>query len=141
LSQADRVVYGLLRGASAFLSALARRNREVPPAVPLLLLPPPARGVVPTGLRQPGIENRCPVCRAGFRGAGTCSRCGADLRPLMVLAARAWRLRQEARRALEAGEMGRALRLSAQARGVQDTGSGQALELLSAWLGSARHEG
>ncbi len=33
----------------------------------------------------------CPVCAARFRNSVTCSRCGTDLRPLMRIAARAWR--------------------------------------------------
>ena len=41
--------------------------------------------------------NRCPVCRARFRGVAVCSRCGADLARLMLLAAEAWRLREAAR--------------------------------------------
>jgi len=32
-----------------------------------------------------GVENRCPVCQARFRRARVCSRCGADLEPLMRL--------------------------------------------------------
>ena len=39
----------------------------------------------------------CPVCRARFRGVAECSRCGANLTPLFLLIAYAWRLRQSAR--------------------------------------------
>ena len=48
-------------------------------------------------------ELRCPVCRAPFRGTADCSRCSADLRPLMRLVACAYAARQAARQALRAG--------------------------------------
>ena len=63
-----------------------------------------------------------------------CSRCGADLGPLMRLAVRAWRLREGARQALDAGEFGRALELASEARHVRRTPGGEALYLLTAWL-------
>jgi predicted amidophosphoribosyltransferase len=88
-------------------------------------------------LRSPGVENRCPVCQARFRGARICSRCGADLEPLMMLAMQAWQLRQAARQALDAGDIQRALGLATQAQGIQNTGSGEALRLLGAWLQTA----
>jgi predicted amidophosphoribosyltransferase len=85
-------------------------------------------------LRSPGVENRCPVCQARFRGARICSRCGADLEPLMLLAVKAWQLRQAARQALNAGDAERALGLAMEAQGLQSTESGDALRLLGAWL-------
>ena len=67
---------------------------------------------------------RCPTCRAPWRGASGCPRCGTDLAPLMGLAARAWQLREAARAALAAGRghdacdlAGGALRLHATPRG------------------------
>ena len=87
-----------------------------------------------SGLRSAGVENRCPVCQARFRGARICSRCGADLEPLMVLAVEAWQLRQAARQALDGGDVERALKLAGEAQGIQGTQSGEALRLLSAWL-------
>jgi hypothetical protein len=69
-------------------------------------------------LRTAGIENRCPVCQARFRGARICSRCGADLEPLMLLAVKAWQLRQAARQALDAGDVQRALALAIEAQGT-----------------------
>lgn len=81
--------------------------------------------------------NRCPVCQARFRGARVCSRCGADLGPLMRLAVKAWQLRQGARQALEAGALERALGLASEAQHVHRTPSGEALCVLIGWL-SAR---
>jgi hypothetical protein len=54
----------------------------------------------------------CPVCRAKFRDASTCSRCGADLAPLMTRLARAWALRQRARHAARLGQYPRAVSLA-----------------------------
>jgi hypothetical protein len=128
LTRPIRVAHGLVRAVSAFLSTLAagpmvgkERDQEI------------ARGRGPSPHR-PGIENRCPVCQARFRGARFCSRCGADLEPLMRLTVKAWQLRQAARQALEAGDVERALGLAMEAQGVQGTGSGEALRLLGAWL-------
>ena len=59
-----------------------------------------------------------------------CSRCGADLGPLMRLAVKAWRLRQAARQALDAGECARALGLASEAQHVHRTPSGESLRLL-----------
>ena len=77
---------------------------------------------------------QCPVCRARFRGVRICSRCGADLSPLMRLLVEAWRLREAARDSLAAGDLASACRLAAQAQRLQVTGEGGALCLLSAWL-------
>ena len=78
----------------------------------------------------------CPVCRARFRGAAECSRCGADLTVLMALAASAWRMRRAARQALAAGDPARARTLASQAEQVCHTTAGKRLEALSAWLTS-----
>jgi len=53
----------------------------------------------------------------------------------MGLAVRAWRLRQSARRALEAGDFDQAARLAAEAQSTQATPAGQALWVLSSWVG------
>ena len=52
----------------------------------------------------------------------------------MLLAVKAWQLRQAARKALDAGDVERALGLATQAQDIQSTGSGEALRLLGAWL-------
>jgi len=77
---------------------------------------------------------RCPVCQARFRGTRRCSRCGADLEPLMRLALRAWRLRESARQAFAAGNLQETLVRVEQAQHIHAADSGQALRLLIAWL-------
>ena len=76
---------------------------------------------------------RCPVCRAGFRATALCSRCGADLAPLMRLAASAWRLRESARRALQAGDFSAARDLAAQAQRLHATSAGRSVWLVAVW--------
>ena len=76
----------------------------------------------------------CPVCRARFRGAAECSRCGADLTVLMTLAASAWRMRQAARAALADGDVAGARDLASQAQHICSTPAGRKLEALGAWL-------
>ncbi len=61
---------------------------------------------------EPDEWPKCPVCQARFRDASVCSRCGADLEPLMFLIANAYQLRQDARRALQAGDFERAQKLA-----------------------------
>jgi predicted amidophosphoribosyltransferase len=78
--------------------------------------------------------NQCPVCRARFRGSRFCSRCGADLSPLMLLAAEAWQLRAAARSSLQVGEFERARQLASEAQNLQFTSAGESLKLVSAWL-------
>jgi hypothetical protein len=77
---------------------------------------------------------RCPVCLARFRDSSTCPRCGADLKPLMLLMARAHRLRHDARSALQKDDLERALRLAAEAQATHLTSMGRNLWLLCAWL-------
>jgi predicted amidophosphoribosyltransferase len=77
---------------------------------------------------------KCPVCQARFRGSGTCSRCGADLQSLMLLMAKAYQLREDARRALQAGDHERAQKLALEAQGTCSTQKGEDLRLLSSWL-------
>lgn len=74
---------------------------------------------------------RCPVCRAAFRQSVQCTRCGADLAPLMKLSARAFQLRQEAREALESGEFARALQLARRAQRLCLTPGGASLVRLA----------
>ena len=76
----------------------------------------------------------CPVCQARFRGSRLCSRCGADLGPLMLLAVRAWRLREEAREALTRGELAEGRRLASAAQALHHTSRGASLALLAQWL-------
>jgi hypothetical protein len=78
--------------------------------------------------------HQCPVCHARFRGSRLCSRCGADLGPLMILAVRAWRLREEARDALTRGDLAEARRLASAAQALHRTPRGASLELLANWL-------
>jgi hypothetical protein len=77
----------------------------------------------------------CPVCRARFRGARECSRCGADLTVVMTLAASAWRLRQAARESVAAGDFVRARQLASRAQEICHTPGGRRLEALAGWLG------
>jgi predicted amidophosphoribosyltransferase len=74
----------------------------------------------------------CPVCQARFRGTVVCSRCGAELEPLMLLAVRAYSLRQVARKALRAGDPQSALALSKAAQTLHATPEGNLLYVLSA---------
>ena len=88
-----------------------------------------------SGANSLAEANRCPVCMARFRGAAVCSRCGADLARLMLLAAQAWRLREAARGAIVAGDFERAFKLAGSAQEMQATPAGEALLRLGAWLG------
>lgn len=63
-----------------------------------------------------------------------CSRCGADLEPLMILAVKAWRLREAARAAMGAGRFERAFELAAKAQEAQRTAAGEALWAVSGFL-------
>ena len=76
----------------------------------------------------------CPVCRARFRGSRACSRCGADLGPLMSLAAKAFVARRGSVRALAQGDFVRAGELSAQAQALHETPRGRRLLAVSALL-------
>ncbi len=48
---------------------------------------------------------RCPVCRARFKGDPVCYRCGADLGPLLAIEAEAAALERRAVLLLGAGEL------------------------------------
>jgi hypothetical protein len=77
---------------------------------------------------------RCPVCKAGFRGTRTCSRCGADLSILITLTARAHQLREKARAAVFRRDYAHARALAAEAQKTHATKSGRKLVLLTEWL-------
>ena len=130
MSRTIQVAHALVSAASTFLSTLVRR----PPEAAFGRAPDAPRSTLFSGSRTAGIENRCPVCQARFRGPSICPRCGADLEPLMLLAVKAWQLRQAARQALGAGDADRALQLTTEAQRVQGSERGEALRLLAAWL-------
>jgi hypothetical protein len=132
LTPSFRVAYALVRAASAFFSTLMRRHPEAKSGG----VPEWTNTTLSSGLPRAGAANRCPVCQARFRDARMCSRCGADLEPLMRLAVQAWQSRQAARQALDAGDAERAQRLAMEAQSIQSTESGEALRLLGAWLKS-----
>jgi hypothetical protein len=92
-------------------------------------------------LIEDGDSARCPVCRARFRDSTVCSRCGADLEPLMLLLGRTYELRKQAAQCLLAGEYARAQKLASDAQAGRFTRRGADLERLSAWLlrESGRH--
>ncbi|CAB1082403.1 hypothetical protein D1AOALGA4SA_10024 [Olavius algarvensis Delta 1 endosymbiont] len=77
---------------------------------------------------------RCPVCRAKFRGSRQCSRCGADLTGIMVLAARAQRRRVNARKSLYDLNFEKAHEHAAAAQREHATETGRKLLLLTSWL-------
>jgi hypothetical protein len=77
---------------------------------------------------------QCPTCRARFRGARVCSRCGADLTAVMLLAARAWHLRQTARAAMAVSDGGRAVEAATIAEQTQHCRSGAFLVAIARWL-------
>jgi len=72
----------------------------------------------------------CPVCRARFRGAPQCSRCGADLIPLMLLATHAYVLRQAARKSLRQGDFQAALDSAQAAQRLHSTAEGSLLSVI-----------
>ena len=79
-------------------------------------------------------EPRCPVCQARFRGARTCSRCGADLTPLLLLTVRAWQLREQARERIAAGAVEEAAATARNAQALVSTPEGGSLLALARWL-------
>jgi hypothetical protein len=139
----------LARATSVFVSTLARggTTRGGTKQEPALLDAPPLKapavesrtsrtpaavsGVLLSDRVQAGVENKCPVCQARFRAARQCSRCGADLEPLMRLTVRSWQFREAARQALAAGDMARAMQLAVEAQAVQYTENGRALWLVA----------
>jgi hypothetical protein len=79
-------------------------------------------------LRSPAS---CPVCRARFRGSSQCSRCGADLTALMLLAAHAYVMRQAARQSLRQGDWQAALDSAQAAQRLHSTAEGGLLSVIS----------
>ena len=77
---------------------------------------------------------RCPVCQAGFRGVRECPRCGADLGPLMALAARSRALRERAWRGLEGADYAEALARAGEAQSCMATTAGERLVAAARWL-------
>jgi hypothetical protein len=62
---------------------------------------------------------KCPTCNVAFRGNETCPRCGSSLRQIMLLAARAWALREISRSQLRAGDLAMALKYAKKASQIQ----------------------
>ena len=83
----------------------------------------------------------CPVCGARFRSTSECSRCGANLGPLMRLSARARLLRNRARLAVEAGDVNQARKLCRRANLLEANPAGRSLALLAAWMDPAGGRG
>jgi hypothetical protein len=77
----------------------------------------------------------CPVCQARFRSAAVCSRCGADLTALMLLAAHAHALRHSARHALRQGDCPAALATIRAAQQLHATAEGHLLLLVVSAIG------
>ena len=76
----------------------------------------------------------CPVCQARFRGSETCSRCGADLSPLLLLSAHAFRLRQKARALLLQGDFRQAFTCVEEAERIRATAQGRLLRAVCTCL-------
>ena len=86
----------------------------------------------PATLRSASVAMACPTCRAAWRGAAMCPRCGTDLTTLMRVAVRARELRQATRAALCAGDRtAEALTLARAACQLHATPYGQRLLALA----------
>lgn len=103
----------------------------------------PAGGQIPAAAsaQEPGKAigarpGTCPVCGARFRGHGACSRCGADLLPLMAVIVRSFRLRLQAREALLSGHASEAAHLAREAQATCATGGGAAILDVAEWIAS-----
>ena len=81
------------------------------------------------------VELRCPVCKARFRGQDKCPRCGADLSRIMLVVARAYQLRRQARQALGEGRYHAAYELASEAQNLHHTALGQKIMLVARPLG------
>ena len=62
---------------------------------------------------------RCPVCRARFKGEAVCYRCGADLNVLLAIEAEAAQWEREAVSLLASGDWIAARRAAGQALALQ----------------------
>jgi hypothetical protein len=80
----------------------------------------------------------CPVCKARFRSAAECSRCGADLKALMLLVSQAYALREAARQALRSGDGRNALASVRAAQGLHSTAEGNLLQSVCSVLANCR---
>jgi hypothetical protein len=86
----------------------------------------------PAALHPASAATACPTCRAAWRGAVTCPRCGTDLTALMRVAIKAWDLRQATRAALRADNRAtEALALARTACQLHTTPYGQCLLALA----------
>jgi len=74
---------------------------------------------------------RCPTCRAHWREAPECARCGSDLAPLMRVAATAFHHRIAAVEALTAGRWSEAAHHANEANQLHRTERGDGLLLLA----------
>jgi len=70
---------------------------------------------------------RCPICRARFKGAAVCYRCGTDLTILLRIEAQAAALEQRAVAWLAAGDAATARQTAQQALALQRRPLAQAL--------------
>ena len=87
---------------------------------------------------SPASPSCCPVCQARFRGSTVCSRCGADLTALMLLAAHAHALRHSARQSLRQGDSMAALAAVRAAQQLHSTAEGSLLHRISSAIGLER---
>lgn len=76
----------------------------------------------------------CPVCRARFRENLQCSRCGADLKPLMTLVLKSHIACEDARIAILNGDYQAALTLASAAQTLYRTERSKRLFHLAFWL-------
>lgn len=81
---------------------------------------------------------KCPVCRASFKETKECTRCGADIKPLMTVTAKAYVLRKAARDLMFLGDLDRSLEFAEKAQKLHRTDAGGKLKLLNKWLISQR---
>lgn len=75
--------------------------------------------------------NACPACRARFSGSPHCRRCGTDLSRVFAVLLAAREAREEARRALVAGDGDRALAAVRRALRLEDVPRARRLEVLA----------
>lgn len=80
------------------------------------------------------VQLRCPACSARFRGARFCSRCGADLGPLMLIATKAQILRTKAHQAFSTGNLKEAALWAHEAEELHATPKSKQLVALMDWL-------
>jgi predicted amidophosphoribosyltransferase len=74
---------------------------------------------------------KCPTCRAPWREAPECPRCGSDLAPLMHVAAAAFHHRTAATEALAAGRWSEALHHASEANRLHRMKRGDELLLVA----------